>query len=206
MKKKPETNQYSKIYDIFLSYRRDGGEAMAILLRDRLVEKGYNVFLDIEGLTSGSFNTRLLDVIENCKDFVLVCSKNALDRCVNEGDWVRREIAYAFELNKNIIPVMMRGFEFPDNLPEDIAAIPNQNGVSAEKNEYFDAAVDRMAKQFLLSKPKEIKKGISWLSKTIIGAAVIAVAIAVTVWVTTSKDEKTIAEAPVDNLNDIHET
>jgi len=53
---------YSEKYDVFLSYRRDGGEAMATLLHDRLVAKGYKVFLDIESLNSGSFNKKLLSV------------------------------------------------------------------------------------------------------------------------------------------------
>jgi hypothetical protein len=88
---------YSNTYDIFLSYRRDGGDAMAVILRDRLIEKGYNVFLDIENLNSGTFNDKLLGVIDGCKDFILVCSKNSLDRSVNDGDWVRLEIARALQ-------------------------------------------------------------------------------------------------------------
>ena len=63
---------YSEKYDVFLSYRRDGGETMAVLLHDRLVAKGYSVFLDIESLNSGSFNKKLLSVIENCTDVVVV--------------------------------------------------------------------------------------------------------------------------------------
>jgi hypothetical protein len=144
---------YSEKYDIFLSYRRDGGEAMAILLRDRLTAKGYNVFLDIENLNSGSFNTKLFDVIDNCKDFLLVCSINSLDRCVNDGDWVRMEINRALEKGKNIVPVMLRGFRFPDVLPDDIEAVRMQNGVNANSHEYFDAAIDRLADKFLTAKP-----------------------------------------------------
>jgi len=150
---KLQTEKYGQTYDIFLSYRRDGGEAMAILIRDRLVAKGYNVFLDIENLNSGSFNRKLLDVIDNCKDFVVICSKGSLDRCVNDDDWVRLEIVRAFEKSKNIVPIMLRGFDFPDVLPDDINELRNQNGVNANSNEYFDAAVDRLAEKFLLSKP-----------------------------------------------------
>jgi RNA polymerase subunit RPABC4/transcription elongation factor Spt4 len=154
----PKVNStvYTDTYDIFLSYRRNGGETMAILLRDRLVAKGYNVFLDIENLNSGSFNNKLLNVIDNCKDFLLICSENSLDRCNNDGDWVRLEIAYALQKNKNIIPVMLRGFAFPDTLPADIEAIRMQNGVNANSHEYFDAAIDRLAEKFLISKSKGI--------------------------------------------------
>jgi hypothetical protein len=152
LKGKIEMN-YSQSYDVFLSYRREGGEAMAILLRDRLAEKGYRVFLDIESLNSGSFNEQLFAVIDECTDFVLVGSKGCLDRCANDGDWVRLEIQRAFKSGKNIVPVMLRGFEFPETLPDDIDAIRLQNGVSADNSEYFDAAVDRLAEKFIKSKP-----------------------------------------------------
>jgi len=149
---------YSKTYNIFLSYRRDGGEAMAILLRDRLVGKGYRVFLDVEGLNSGTFNDKLFEVIDGCTDFVMVCSQGSLDRCTEEGDWVRAEIAHALNKGKNIVPVMLRGFEWPDELPEDIEALRMQNGVSASNNEYFEAVIDRLAEKFLNSTPKKGKK------------------------------------------------
>jgi len=134
-----------KKYDVFLSYRREGGEAMAILLRDRLTEKGYKVFLDVESLNSGSFNTELLNVIEDSANVVVVLSKDALARCMNDGDWVRREISHALKSEKNIVPVMLRGFDWPDNMPEDIAELANKNGINAKDNEYFDAAVERLA-------------------------------------------------------------
>ena len=149
---------YNEQYDVFLSYRRDGGETMAILLRDRLAAKGYRVFLDVEGLRSGDFNERLLRVIEGCTDFIVVLSQNSLDRCANKGDWVRREIAHALEKEKNVVPFFLRGFDWPDALPGDIASLPKQNGVNARDNEYFDAAVDRLADQFLLSKPYTKKR------------------------------------------------
>jgi len=148
------TINYTDKYDIFISYRRDGGEAMAILLRDRLTAKGYNVFLDIENLNSGSFNTKLFDVMDGCKDVIVVCSIGSLDRCVNDGDWVRLEIARAIEKGKNIVPIMLRGFAFPENLPADIANISMQNGVSANSHEYFDAAIERLQDKFLQSTPR----------------------------------------------------
>lgn len=148
------TNQmnHTEQYDVFLSYRRDGGETMAILLRDRLTAKGYRVFLDVESLNSGSFNNRLLQVIDGCTDVIVVLSKGGLDRCANAGDWVRVEIAHALARGKNIVPVMLRGFEWPDILPGDIEALRIQNGVNASSNEYFDAVVDRLVDKFLLSR------------------------------------------------------
>ena len=62
-------------YDVFISYRRDGGEVTARILRDSLTERGYNVFFDVESLRSGAFNTKLYSVIDECKDFTLSRSK-----------------------------------------------------------------------------------------------------------------------------------
>ena len=73
-------------YDIFISYRREGGFEIAKLIQERLKADGYRVFLDYEGLRSGNFNTRLYQEIESCKDFIVILSENSLDRCVNQKD------------------------------------------------------------------------------------------------------------------------
>jgi len=193
---------YSKKYDIFLSYRRDGGESMAILLRDRLTAKGYSVFLDVESLNSGSFNEKLLSTIESCTDFIVVCSKGSLDRCVNADDWVRAEIACAFKHRKNIVPVMLRGFEWPDTLPDDIVQLRTQNGVSASNNEYFDAAVDRLAEKFLKSTPQETpqtagrpkKAGFVLAVAALLVIAIAASAIAVIMWTRPSETDNIAAD------------
>lgn len=149
-----EKANYKEKYDVFLSYRRDGGETMAILLRDRLTAKGYRVFLDVENLRSGDFNEKLLEIIGNCTDFIIVLSAGSLDRCVNDGDWVRREIAHALSHNRNVVPMLLRGFEWPETLPEDISQLVNRGGVNTTTNEFFDAVIDRLTEKFLVSKPK----------------------------------------------------
>lgn len=55
-------------YDIFISYRRDGGDALACLISEKLKQLGYDVFYDVESLRAGLFNTKLFSVIDNCKD------------------------------------------------------------------------------------------------------------------------------------------
>ena len=82
-------------YDVFISYRREGGAATARILRDRLTEMGYRVFFDLESLRSGYFNTALYSVIEECRDVIVVLSPDSLDRCVNDDDWVRLEVEHA---------------------------------------------------------------------------------------------------------------
>ena len=145
-------------YDIFLSYRREGGMETAMLLRNSLEKKGYRVFLDIDTLRAGPFNEVLYRVIENTKDFLLVLPPHALDRCENESDWVRLEIEHAKKCEKNIVPIMLKGFEFPSQLPESIEFIRYQNGPRAT-TEYYDAFIDKLTK-FLNSRRHPIP---NWL-------------------------------------------
>lgn len=140
---------YLEKYDIFISYRRDGAEFLAHNIYERLKEKGYSVFQDIESLRSGPFNTALYDVIEDCQDIVLILPPGGLDRCINEDDWVRNEIAHALKLNKNIIPIMMPGFVWPQNLPDDIRSVCMLNGLTAS-TDYFNEFLEKLT-SFLIS-------------------------------------------------------
>lgn len=139
-------------YSVFISYRRDGGEYTAKILRDKLGELGYSVFFDVEALRSGDFNTKLYSVIDECDDFLLILSPGALDRCKSDDDWVRREIEYALERGKNVVPILLRGFKFPDILPESIENVRYKNGIEAN-TEFFDAFIKKL-QVFLTAKPK----------------------------------------------------
>lgn len=130
------------MYDIFISYRRDGGYATARLLYERLKVAGLNPFFDLEELRSGPFNVRLYKTIDECTNFILVLPPNALNRCKNDGDWLRLEIERALQGNKNIIPVMIDGFNW-DNLPSNMSSLSNYNGVILSR-EYFDASVQKI--------------------------------------------------------------
>lgn len=158
-------------YDIFISYRRDGGEFTAKILRDRLEKQGYRVFFDVETLRSGDFNKRLYTVIDECRDFLLVLSPNALDRCVNEDDWVRYEVERALLKEKNIIPVMLRGFVFPDTLPESMESLRYKNGLEAN-SQFFDAFMDTL-RQYLQSEPVRRRFSVA------VAAALAAVAVGI---------------------------
>jgi len=138
-------------FDIFISYRRDGGFEIANILYDRLTRAGYRVFMDVEKLRSGKFNVQLYKQIDCCKDILVVLGPNSLERCKNEGDWLRLEISHAIKSEKNIIPVLLRNFKFPEEqLPVDIAELSNYQGIEAS-HELFNAFVQKL-KGMLLSK------------------------------------------------------
>lgn len=134
-------------YDAFISYRRDNGFYLARLVRDQLKKKGISVFLDVEELHSGEFNQKLYAAIQNSPNFILILPRGALDRCIHEDDWVRREIFTAIEAGCNIIPVLGEDFEWPSQLygemPEEIKSLRYFSGVKISKD-YLDAMIDRL--------------------------------------------------------------
>lgn len=144
-------------YDIFISYRRNGGFETAKHLYDLLTRDGYQVSFDIDTLRSGNFNTELLHRIDLCTDFIVVLDKHAFNRSVDttfnrDQDWLRIELAYALKQKKNIIPVILAGFtDFPYNLPSDIEEIRYKNGPKYDQY-YFDAFYSRLT-EFLISQP-----------------------------------------------------
>lgn len=157
-------------YDIFISYRRDGGESTAKILRDKLTELGYTVFFDVESLRSGDFNKRLYSVIEECEDVLVVLSPGALDRCVSEDDWVRLEIEHALKTGKNVVPVMLRGFIFPKTLPESIEPLRYKNGLESNY-QFFDAFIEKL-QEFLTARPRTIRR-LGGKRNSVFGAAIL---------------------------------
>lgn len=140
-------------YDIFISYRRSSYDT-ANLIATRLRAAGYSVFFDVETLRSGKFNEQLFSVIQQCKDFLLVLPPEALDRCVNEDDWVRLEIMCALKHNKNIIPILLNGFQWPETMPSGMEELKNYQALTANSFEYFDMSLERLQKKYLHSKTR----------------------------------------------------
>lgn len=146
-------------YDIFISYRREGGYDTAKHLNDLLVRDGYRVSFDIDTLRNGDFDVQLLERIEECKDFILVVDKHAFDRTLDpdfdpQKDWLRCELAHALKHNKNIIPVFLSGVSgFPDGLPADIANVTKKNGPEYNRY-YFNDFYETLKKRFLHKRDK----------------------------------------------------
>jgi len=141
-------------YDIFISYRREGGSDKARLFQHALSERGLRVFLDVDELRPGYFDEKLLRVIENAPNFLLILSAGSLDRCKNPGDWLCREIEHAVRTERHIIPVLQEEFVFPDpgDLPESIRSLPRHHGILYSHN-FFRAVIDQL--MGYLKKPDE---------------------------------------------------
>lgn len=139
-------------YQIFISYRRAGGEYLAGRIADKLRNRGYTVFYDVESMRAGKFNNQIYAAIRSSADVLVILPEHGLDRCFDEGDWVRMEIEYAISLDKNIIPVMVPGFSFPAILPLKMESLRNYEGVTAY-SEYFESMIDKICGLLSSAKP-----------------------------------------------------
>lgn len=133
-------------YDIFISYRRDGGAQYARILQLMLSQRGYRVFLDYDELKDGVFGKKIKAAIKAAPVFMLVLSKDSLDRCKNENDWVREEILYAIEHQKKIVPVNPdKAFDgIHETIPEAISSITDIQNSEIDFGQALGVTVDLM--------------------------------------------------------------
>ncbi len=137
--------------DVFISYRKKTGREYARNIMQALKNRGCgNVFFDYDSLREGKFNDKIIDAIKESKNFILVLSKNALDRCVEEGDWVTKEVETAIKAGTNIIPVFVQNefIEYPDNLPKSISEIKFKQAVTLHNDDGFEDSINRILLRF----------------------------------------------------------
>lgn len=63
------------------------------LLKVHLQLHGFSVFIDVEKLEAGKFEDKLIQSVLSARNFVLVLSTNALDKCMEDPeckDWVHK--------------------------------------------------------------------------------------------------------------------
>ncbi len=136
-------------YDIFISYRREGGAQYARTLQLMLEKKGYRVFLDYDELKDEKFSPQIEAAIKNSTVYMIILTKGSMARGANEGDWVRREIEIAVENKKRIVPVNPDGtFDgVPDTVPLRIkSAIEDTQHSEVNFGQTLNATVDLMVK------------------------------------------------------------
>ena len=153
-------------YDIFISYKRKSLPT-ANNLYYRLTTRGYSTFFDLEEMGRDNFNVQLLNYIENAKDVFVILEEGSLDGCKQEKweeeDWFCHEIAFALEKKKNIIPILLNGYQMPsqDFFPDDLKELSLKNAPEFNFS-FFEAYLDKLIeKEYLLSKPNVQDKATS---------------------------------------------
>jgi hypothetical protein len=139
---------------VFVSYRRtDFAWAMAVY--QDLARRGFDVFLDYEQVSAGRFEQVILENIRARTHFLLLLTPDALDRCDQPDDWLRREISEAIHSERNIVPLFVHGFDFESpkvsaRLTGELVNLRSYNGITLSP-EYFAASMEKIHK--FLSKP-----------------------------------------------------
>ncbi|MGA3081478.1 MAG: tetratricopeptide repeat protein [Terracidiphilus sp.] len=137
---------------VFISYRRTN-VPWALAIFQNLTQHGYDVFFDYSGIASGDFEGIILGNITARAHFLVLLTPSALERCGEPGDWLRCEIETALESKRNIVPLMLEGFDFgspkiASQLIDKLAALKRYNGLSIPP-EYFLEAMGRLRDRFL---------------------------------------------------------
>jgi len=136
----------------FISYRRDPGYASAWRIWNGLRAAGIDAFLDLESMRSaGDFDAKILNQIAGRPYFVLVLTDRTLERCKKKGDWLWRELLYAHEQRRIIVPAIIPPFRIDEaskHLPSKEVAhkLMASNGVSFPP-EYFDDAIQTLVER-----------------------------------------------------------
>ena len=137
---------------VFISYRRTNAP-WALAIYQNLTHHGYDAFFDYLSIKSGDFEQIILGNIKARAHFIVILTPSALERCENPGDWLRREIETALENKRNIVPLMMEGFNFSSPsiakyLTGEIELLKNYNGLNIPVD-YFDEAMKRLCDKYL---------------------------------------------------------
>jgi hypothetical protein len=136
---------------VFISYRRSSSWQIARAIFNDLRQHGFDVFMDVESIPSGHFEHIIMNQIAARAHFIVILNAAALERCHEPGDWLRREIEQAIAIKRNVVPLLVDGFDFKDAAPHltgNLAELPRYNALNVP-SDYFDEAMIRLRQRFL---------------------------------------------------------
>jgi hypothetical protein len=138
---------------VFISYRRTD-DPWGVAISANLTQHGYDVLIDYDGLASGDFETAIFENIRARAHFLPLLTPTALERCGDPNDLMRREIEAALESKRNIVPMMLEGFDFgtpaiASQLSGKLAELKKYNGIEIPKARFFESEMERLRNSFL---------------------------------------------------------
>jgi tetratricopeptide (TPR) repeat protein len=136
---------------VFICYRRSVSSFIARAIFNDLVHHGYDVFMDVESIDAGTFDTIILNQIAARAHFLIILTPGTVEQFMQPEDWLRRETEHAIDLKRNVIPVLVNDFSFEANaayFTGKLAELPRYNALPLY-HEYFDEAMTRLRQRFL---------------------------------------------------------
>jgi tetratricopeptide (TPR) repeat protein len=128
---------------VFLSYRSTNFFA-AQAIAQNLTHNGYDVFFDFTSIASDDFEREILENITSRAHFLVLLTPSALEHCNDPADWLRREIETALDNQRNIVPLMLEGFDFSTpkvatQLTGKLAEVVRYNALRITPEFFFEA-------------------------------------------------------------------
>jgi hypothetical protein len=138
---------------VFISYRRLAAPWAAQAIFNDLTGHGYDVFIDFNGIASGDFEEVIVGKIKARAHFLVLLTPTALERCSDPADLFRREIDAAIAFQRNIVPIMLDGFDFSSpgidgRFWDTLATLKRYNGLHIYAD-YFPEAMEHLRGGFL---------------------------------------------------------
>ncbi len=137
---------------VFISYRRTN-IPWALAIFQNLTQSGFDVFVDYSGIRSGDFEHVILQNIHARAHFLVLLTPSALERCEEPEDLLRREIEAALDGKRNIVPLMLEGFDFgapaiAKQLTGKLSLLKKYNALNIPAD-FFAEAMGRLRDRFL---------------------------------------------------------
>ena len=163
-----------KTYDIFISYRRQGGAEKAELTKGELAKRGFRedrMFMDTRSLSSGNYMEGILKAIDASRNLVVIVTKDSFKDLSEESPWAK-EIAHALKIGKTIVPIYFDGINEikPDELPASFQRLAFENAV-IYVHQYADASFDRLVER-LSREPRKLPKWGLWALGAVVAGGI----------------------------------
>jgi hypothetical protein len=142
----------------FLSFRWETGSDLARVIHAEFLALGMHSYFDLQHIRASRFDEKMLLEIERAANFILILGPGALDRCADPADWLRQETAHAIRTERNVVPILMQGFRFPEphHVPSDLAELPRYNCVQHSPS-YLGATLDKLLAFCSITRPPGVQ-------------------------------------------------
>jgi hypothetical protein len=139
---------------LFLSYRRESNADLARFIYEHLSQKGVDVYFDVESINGGRFDSAIEREIITRDAFLVILAPDTF-----KSVWVEKEVRKALDHQKNIIPLITKGFSFGENLPASISDLAHYGGIDYDFKAH-EKAFERIEKALNLPKSGRLTIGI----------------------------------------------
>lgn len=129
---------------IFIAYARRDASSISDQLLSYLRRAGFDVFRDFSSIPIGSdFATVIRNEVERCDIILALFSRNAL-----RSEWWVREIAWAMEMGKLVVPILLDDEKMPRpaSLPNELRDFSKLGAIAFHKDQ-ADGDIQRLIVQ-----------------------------------------------------------